>query len=241
MTHTDFADFDKFRARILRLGDFASERNCLLYVDAEQTFIQAAIESFGQQMTHRLNVGDKTIVMNGYQNYLKRMKFILPMEVQASRTLGFNLGVKMVRGAYMNEERHIAAGKGVESPVWDTIEGTHACYNNNMQLILRSMKPQDKVFLGSHNVDTVEQAKALVTELGLKQYVYFGQLRGFSDQVTNQLAMDGFNVFKYLPFGPTDQVMPYLVRRGQESRQVLREQKFQNEFLKKEIYSRFRL
>ncbi len=64
------------------------------------------------------------------------------------------------------------------------------------------------------------------------------QLKGFSDQITGTLANEGYKVFKYLPYGPTDTVMPYLVRRGQESRQVLREQKFQNEFLKAEIYRR---
>ena len=84
------------------------------------------------------------------------------------------------------------------------------------------------MFVASHNVDTVEMAKKLVVERDLKSYdrVRFGQLRGFSDQLTGGLASDGFKVYKYVPFGPTEQVMPYLVRRGQESRQVLREQKF---------------
>ncbi len=67
------------------------------------------------------------------------------------------------------------------------------------------------------------------------------QLKGFSDQITGTLANEGYQVYKYLPYGPTDTVMPYLVRRGQESRQVLREQKFQNEFLKAEIYRRITL
>jgi len=105
----DFADFDLFKGRVIKLSDFASERNCLLYVDAEQTFIQTAIESFGQQMTHKLNRGSKVIIMNGFQCYLKRMAHVLPMEVKAARTHNFNLGIKMIRGAYMNEERSIAA------------------------------------------------------------------------------------------------------------------------------------
>lgn len=100
---------DLFQGRITRLANFASERNCSLYVDAEQTFLQFAIESYGQQLTHQLNVGHKVVIMNGYQNYLKRMAGVLPMEVKASKEIGFNLGIKMVRGAYMNEERHIAS------------------------------------------------------------------------------------------------------------------------------------
>jgi proline dehydrogenase len=81
----------------------------------------------------------------------------------------------------------------------------------------------------------------LVEEYGFKESerVRFGQLRGFSDQITSGLADRGFKVYKYVPFGPTEEVMPYLIRRGQESRQVVREQVFQNEFLVKEIKQRF--
>jgi proline dehydrogenase len=81
------------------------------------------------------------------------------------------------------------------------------------------------ILVASHNVETVEIAKRLTEDCGFKTNprVRFGQLRGFSDQVTGDLSAEGFKVYKYVPFGPTEQVMPYLVRRGQESRQVLRE------------------
>lgn len=108
LTEQDFVDVDKFGDRIIKISNYSSERNCQLYVDAEQTFIQAAIESFGQQMTHKLNKGDKVIIMNGYQCYLKRMSRTIPMEVKASQVFGFNLGIKLIRGAYMMEEREIA-------------------------------------------------------------------------------------------------------------------------------------
>ena len=116
----------------------------------------------------------------------------------------------------MNEEREVAQKGNYESPVWDTIEDTHKCYNQNMELIIKNMTPKDMVFVASHNVDTVELAKKLTEESGLKdsQRVRFGQLRGFSDQVTGGLAAENFKVYKYVPFGPTEQVMPYLIRRG---------------------------
>ena len=128
----------------------------------------------------------------------------------------------------MNEERELAHKGNYESPVWDSIEETHKCYNQNMELIIKNMTKKDMVFVASHNVETVESAKRLAIEKNLKESerVRFGQLRGFSDQVTGALAADGFKVYKYVPFGPTEQVRPYLIRRGQESRQVLREQKF---------------
>ena len=179
-------------------------------------------------MTHYLNKGDKVIIMNGYQNYLKRMAKTIPMEVRASQEFDFNLGVKLIRGAYMNEERELAAEQGTESPVWDTIEETHKCYNTNLEYIMRQMKSTDRVFVASHNKDTCDLAMGLSEELELEgtQCLRFGQLIGFSDQVTSEIARKGFQVYKYVPFGPTEQVMPYLVRRGQESRQVLREQQF---------------
>ena len=67
--------------------------------------------------------------MNGFQNYLKRMKAVIPLEVHRAKRLGYNLGIKLIRGAYMNEERRLAEKENKESPVWETIEDTHLCYN----------------------------------------------------------------------------------------------------------------
>ncbi len=101
---------------------------------------------------------------------------MLPMEVKASQEMGFNLGIKLIRGAYMNEERSIAEKNGTESPVFDTIEGTHMCYNQNVELIISQMKPTDTLFVASHNVDSVEKAVGLATTHDRKQRVLFGQL-----------------------------------------------------------------
>lgn len=151
----------------------------------------------------------------------------VPLEIAASKTLGFNLGVKLIRGAYMNEERLVAKNLGLESPIHETIEDTHKCYNTNLQLLAEHLGPRDRLFVGSHNLESVEIAKKLILKYNLNDGRFtFGQLKGFSDQITGSLANEGFKVAKYLPYGPTSTVMPYLVRRGQESRQVLREQKF---------------
>lgn len=104
----DYTNLDKFAHRVKGLGELAKQRDCRLYVDAEQSFIQAGIESFGQQMTQHLNTDGNVTIMNGYQCYLKRMEDVIPMEVRASSTYGFNLGIKLIRGAYMNEERQLA-------------------------------------------------------------------------------------------------------------------------------------
>lgn len=81
--------------------------------------------------------------MNGYQCYLKRMEKVIPMEVSASKFLNYNLGIKLIRGAYMMEERSHAADQGRESPVWDEIDETHSCYNANMSHIIKNMTQED--------------------------------------------------------------------------------------------------
>lgn len=181
--------------------------------------MQAAIESFGQQLTHMYNRGDKHIVMNGYQCYLTRMSQVIRHEVATSKVMGYNLGIKLIRGAYMNEERALAQESGYESPIWGSIEETHACYNEAMVHVIENLQPNSMLFVASHNQATVDQAKSLIRQKKFGDHrVRFGQLKAFSDQITGQLAQEDFKVYKYLPYGPTEKVMPYLIRRGQESK-----------------------
>jgi proline dehydrogenase len=91
----------------------------------------------------------------------------VPLEIEASRKLGFNLGVKLIRGAYMNEERHLAKQGGYESPVHENIEQTHTCYNNNLKLLAETIGPKDRLFVGSHNLESVDLAKKLISQHNL--------------------------------------------------------------------------
>ena len=107
-------------------------------------------------------------------------------EVAASQALGFNLGMKLVRGCYMVEERALAAKHGYESPIWDTIEDTHKSYNYCLTHIIENLKLNSSglLLLGSHNHDSIKRAKALILKHGLDDQhmrVRFGQLKGFSD------------------------------------------------------------
>ena len=126
--------------------------------------MQASIESFGQQLTHMYNRGEQHIIMNGYQCYLKRMREVIKHEVEASKVLGYNLGVKLIRGAYMNEERDLATKNNYESPVWDTIDDTHSCYNDCMTHVIENLPENSMLFIASHNIDSVEVAKNLIRE-----------------------------------------------------------------------------
>ena len=242
VSEADLEVCDTFKDRLVRMTTLANERNCLLYVDAEQSYIQDAIASWGQQLTHQFNRGEKHIILNGYQCYLKRTTEAIKMEVAASKVLGYNIGIKLIRGAYMNEERKLAQEHGYESPIWDTLEHTHRCYNDSMLHILDNLTEDSMLLIASHNMDSVQLAKNKMLEVGIADSrVRFAQLKAFSDHITSQLALENFQVYKYLPYGPMEEVMPYLIRRGQESKQVVREQTFQNVFLKNEIKRRMNL
>lgn len=154
------------------------------------------------------------------------MKEIIPFEVATSQMLGYNIGIKLIRGAYMNEERKLAKENHYESPVWDSLEETHKCYNDNMQHVMDNLTKDSLLLVACHNVDSVKIAQDKIQQLAINDSrVRFAQLKGFSDQLTVKLSQNpNVKVYKYLPYGPTETVMPYLVRRGQESKQVLREQ-----------------
>jgi len=119
----------------------------------------------------------------------------------------------------MNEEMKLAQQNGQESPVWGSIEETHSCYNDCLKMALENVKTNSLIFVASHNLESVKIAKKEILARGFTDdRVRFGQLKAFSDQITGQLAQENFKVYKYLPYGPTEKVMPYLVRRGQESK-----------------------
>lgn len=91
------------------------------------------------------------------------------MEIAASQALGYNLGVKLIRGAYMNEERELAEKNGYESPIWDSLEDTHKCFDDCVEMIMENMTTSDMIFIASHNVESVRLAMDLAVEKGFKQ------------------------------------------------------------------------
>ena len=100
--------------------------------------------------------------------------------------------------------------------MWYTLEETHSCYNENMVHVIKNLTEKSMLLVASHNVDSVITAQKTLQEMNIKDNrVRFAQLKGFSDQLTGMLAQDSnLKVYKYLPYGPTETVMPYLVRRG---------------------------
>ncbi|XP_062445643.1 proline dehydrogenase 1, mitochondrial isoform X1 [Rhea pennata] len=204
------------------LAKRAAETGVRLMVDAEQTYFQPAISRLTLEMQRRFN-RDRAVIFNTYQCYLKEAYDNVTLDVELSRREGWHFGTKLVRGAYMEQERNRAAQIGYEDPINPTYEKTSEMYHRCLDYILEEIKHSGKanVMVASHNEDTVKLTLRRMAELGIhpsEKKVYFGQLLGMCDQITFPLGQAGFPVYKYVPYGPVNEVLPYLSRRAQENR-----------------------
>jgi proline dehydrogenase len=133
---------ERFQARVIEIIDRADGHDTKVCVDAEQTYIQKALDSFTRQLQTHYHKDGVAFILNGYQSYLKSSPYHIRREIDRCRTLGIGFGIKLIRGAYMEEERRIAKEKHYPSPVWDTIDETHASYNGNVDHILNNLDPE---------------------------------------------------------------------------------------------------
>jgi proline dehydrogenase len=209
--------------RVNTLTEAAVESGVRIMIDAEHSYFQPAIDSVVTELQRRFNRNEPR-VYNTYQCYLKDAHDRILVELERSRREGYKFGCKLVRGAYMVLERERALEKGYPSPVWDTKEETHACYDGAVAMLLPWVKNHGAEFMvASHNQASVELTVAGMKAHGLQPQdpVYFGQLLGMADNLTYTLGAHGYGAYKYVPFGSIDEVMPYLIRRAQENSDVL--------------------
>jgi proline dehydrogenase len=147
----------------------------------------------------------------------------LKTDVERSERHNYHFGAKLVRGAYMESERALAAAKGDPSPIHDTLQDTHDCYNDSVKFLLKHSKTSNKtteVMCATHNQETIELAIDAMNEIGIDrkaQTICFAQLFGMMDNLTYKLGQTGFRAYKYVPYGPVKMVMPYLLRRANEN------------------------
>ncbi|XP_056149303.1 proline dehydrogenase 1, mitochondrial [Lampris incognitus] len=204
------------------LANHAKDNGVRLMVDAEQTYFQPAISRLTLEMQRIFNK-KKPIIFNTYQCYLKEAYDSVTMDVELSRREGWCFGAKLVRGAYMYQERERAKEIGYEDPINPDYESTNRMYHRCLDYVLDEVALNRKasVMVASHNEDTVKYTLWRMNEMGLaptENKVSFGQLLGMCDQISFPLGQAGFPVYKYVPYGPVNEVIPYLSRRAQENR-----------------------
>ncbi|KAJ8415312.1 hypothetical protein AAFF_G00422920 [Aldrovandia affinis] len=224
------------------LAKHAMEHGVRLMVDAEQTYFQPAISRLTLEMQRIFNK-EKAIIFNTYQCYLKEAYDNLSLDVELSRREGWYFGAKLVRGAYMHQERTRAEEIGYEDPINPDYEATNRMYHKCLDYVLEEIDHNRKanVMVASHNEDTVKFTIQRMNEMGLsptEKKVYFGQLLGMCDQISFPLAQAGFPVYKYVPYGPVNEVIPYLSRRAQENRGIMKGSQRERVLLWEEIKRR---
>mmetsp|Transcript_60734 Transcript_60734/g.113531 ORF Transcript_60734/g.113531 Transcript_60734/m.113531 type:complete len:576 (-) Transcript_60734:551-2278(-) len=216
--------------RVQGILDLAQELGVRVMIDAEWTDIQPAIDHITIFMQRIYNVDELPIVFNTYQTYLKGMPMRVQRDLQRSRREGWRFGAKLVRGAYMVSEREKALKRGLESPVCETYEETEANFHTAIDTILEHKEEPGKgpggaaaeVLVASHNRGSIERTIRKMEEMGVSQErVGFGQLLGMADHLTFTLGRYGYRAYKYVPYGPVDEVVPYLIRRTQENSAIL--------------------
>jgi len=200
---------------------FAYDNDVLLLIDAEHSWMQDAADAIVLDMMRKYNK-EKALIYNTAQMYRwDRFQFLKDLHVIA-KAEGFHIGMKVVRGAYMEIERERAGQKGYKSPICVDKKATDINYDAGVTFMLENMDCM-ALFAGTHN----ENSSKLVMELMEKHNIahhdkrlFFGQLYGMSDNISFNLAKANYNVAKYLPFGPVRDVIPYLIRRAQENTSV---------------------
>lgn len=221
LSSEESAEYERVRERVRKICEEAYTNKQPLFIDAEESWIQQAIDDLANENMARYNKNE-AIVYNTFQLYRKDRLAYLKTSLEMGKTNGYHVGAKLVRGAYMEKERARAAEMNYPSPIQDTKANSDKDYDLAVEFCVENI---DRMGLcaGTHN----EKSSLLLVDLMKKKNIpandkriFFSQLLGMSDHISYNLSQNGYNVAKYVPYGPVKEVLPYLIRRAQENTSV---------------------
>ncbi len=221
LTPSEKEEWDRVVARYEAVASASYAKGIPLLIDAEESWMQTAADDLIEQLMEKYNK-EKVIVFGTLQLYRHdRLDYLKELHERAKKK-GYKIGMKLVRGAYMEKERERAEELNYQDPICKDKESTDENYDTVMKYMFSNLEDM-AIFNGTHNeessykfMDLIDNSKYLKTDPRL----WFGQLYGMSDHISYNLADAGYNVTKYLPFGPVKDVMPYLIRRAEENTSV---------------------
>jgi len=229
----------KLIRRLEEIGELASELKVKVFMDAEETWMQDAIDDLVRQMMIAYNKEQATIYTT-FQLYLKDGLPRMKTEFETANKEGFTLGAKIVRGAYMDKEREMAAEQNRDSPIHDSKENCDHDYNEGVRFCVEHFEDMASC-VATHNLESNLLQARLIEENNISKnhsHLNFCQLLGMSDYITYNLAAAGYNVAKYLVYGPVKDVVPYLIRRAEENTSITGEMSRELGLIKKEMVRR---
>jgi proline dehydrogenase len=221
LTESEKAEWNRVEARFDKVCSEAYQKNVPLLIDAEESWMQDAADDLVAQMMLKYNK-QKAIVFNTLQMYRWDRLDNLKKLHQQAKTEGFYIGMKIVRGAYMEKENLRAIEKGYPTPICVSKEATDLNYDAAIRYMVENIDRMS-IFAGTHNELSSYKLMEYMQELNIEKKdarIWFGQLYGMSDNISYNLSANGYNNAKYLPFGPVRDVMPYLIRRAEENTSV---------------------
>ncbi|MDB9821287.1 proline dehydrogenase family protein [Flavobacteriaceae bacterium] len=221
LTAIESAAWERIRNRFIRCCEVAKKHNMMLLVDAEESWLQPAINELVEEM---MSIYNKTnaLIHTTAQLYLKDKLNYLSYLGEKAKEENFIAGVKLVRGAYMEKEGARAKEFNYSNPICSSKQETDKNFNAAWVYMLDNID-HFSLYFGSHNEESTYAIIEALAERGIAKdhsHIWFGQLYGMSDHISFNLARAGFMVSKYLPFGPVKDVLPYLIRRAEENTSV---------------------
>jgi len=236
LTHREQQSWQRTRERLNQICSASYQKGVKVLIDAEESWIQQPIDQVTYEMMGQYNK-EAPLVYNTFQMYRKDMISNLQEAYQTAVNQGYHLGVKLVRGAYMEKERERAEDLRYADPIHVDKQSVDQDFNQALEFCVRNIQ-YIGLCCGSHN----EYSNQLLTELmgksGLQpdnQRIHFAQLYGMSDNISFNLANAGYNVAKYLPYGPVADVIPYLFRRAEENTAIAGQTSREYTLIHKEI------
>ncbi|KXJ99554.1 MAG: bifunctional proline dehydrogenase/pyrroline-5-carboxylate dehydrogenase [Acidobacteria bacterium OLB17] len=233
------AKCERIYTRVSEICEAAHNAGQRIFIDAEESWIQDAIDRLATEMMERFN-RTKPIVFNTLQMYRTDRLQHLKEARRAAQEAGYVYAVKLVRGAYMEKERERAEEMGYPSPIHATKKETDADYNAALEYCMKHY--DDLAFVtASHNVKSTRKVTEAMYEANVEPghpHIFFSQLYGMGDNISYVLAKNGYNVSKYVPYGPVAETVPYLIRRAEENSSAAGHMSRELELISEEIKRR---
>lgn len=218
LTEAEAKEWQDVQRRVNAICKAAHDAKTPVFIDAEESWIQDAIDGLASAMMEAYNK-ERVSVYNTAQIYRwDRLEFLKKSHAMAQEK-GYILGIKLVRGAYMEKERNRANEQGYKSPIQPNKQASDDDYNAALRYCVEHYQ-EIALVAGTHNEDSSLLLSELMQEHNIEAahpHVYFAQLYGMSDHISYNLSNAGYNVAKYVPYGPVREVIPYLIRRAQEN------------------------